>query len=426
MISIQKVLKQAEKLAIPSKKELNAVEKVTKSVLNKINKQLKKDKIKAELMIGGSVAKGTFMPGATDIDCFLRFDYKTYSKKSNKISEIAEKIIKKCFSNVKRLHGSRDYFQIKAGKFVLEIVPVLKIKNIKEAKNITDISPMHVDWVHSKIKKNKNLASEIRLAKQFFKGSQIYGAESYIRGFSGHVIEVLTSHYGSLKELLENAQHWEDGHVIDTMTYYKNKSDAINNINRSKISPLIVIDPIQPDRNAAAALSKEKFLTSTFAAREFLKNPSIKFFKPAYVTIDELKGLEKKRWLVVLEAEPQSDKQDIAGAKLLKQFKYIQKHCKLNEFKILEDGWQWKGKGSALFWFYFDPKTLSPTFRHLGPPKIEKNRFIGFMKKYRKAVKEDNGRLYVELKREFRHPLEFINKLIKIQKFRNLKIVKIK
>ena len=33
----------------------------------------------------------------------------------------------------------------------------------------------------------------------------------------------------------------------------------LRSMDKSKLSPLVVIDPIQKERNAAAALSKEKF-----------------------------------------------------------------------------------------------------------------------------------------------------------------------
>ena len=37
--------------------------------------------------------------------------------------------MKKKFKNIIKLHGSRDYFQIRENSFTFEIVPILKIKN---------------------------------------------------------------------------------------------------------------------------------------------------------------------------------------------------------------------------------------------------------------------------------------------------------
>lgn len=46
-----------------------------------------------------------------------------------------------------------------------------------------------------------------------------------------------------------------------------------------KQSPLVLIDPIQPDRNAAAALSQEKYQKFIQVSKEYLKNPSDDFFE---------------------------------------------------------------------------------------------------------------------------------------------------
>ena len=67
--------------------------------------------------------------------------------------------------------------------------------------------------------------------------------------------------------------------VIDVKNYYKGKN-VFAEINRSKlVSPLIVIDPVQKDRNAAAALDHEKFEIAKHRAKEFLKKPSKEFFE---------------------------------------------------------------------------------------------------------------------------------------------------
>src|SRR3989344_4081068 len=103
-------------------------------IIKKVNKGQKH--IKA--ILGGSGAKGTWLR-TFDADIFVLFDYKKYKDKSDKLSDILEKIL--------RQHGSRDYFQIKQGDFTFEIVPIHKIRKAEQAKNITDESPLHSKWV---------------------------------------------------------------------------------------------------------------------------------------------------------------------------------------------------------------------------------------------------------------------------------------
>lgn len=220
-------------------------EKEINEVVSAINSDLKKSKIKAEAVVGGSFAKDTHLIGDHDCDIFVRFDYKKY--KETDLSELLEKILKQF--KAERVHGSRDYFQFRKS-LNYEVVPVLKINKASEAVNVTDASPLHVAWIR-KYKKS----DEIRLAKAFCKAYKIYGAESYIKGFSGHVLDILTVYYGDFIKLLKASQKWKDKTVIDIMKYH---DDALFELNSSKLqSPLIVVDPIQKDRNAAAALSYE-------------------------------------------------------------------------------------------------------------------------------------------------------------------------
>ena len=45
------------------------------SFLKDINSEIKKNKVNAEAVIGGSTAKDTYLKGNHDCDVFLRFDY---------------------------------------------------------------------------------------------------------------------------------------------------------------------------------------------------------------------------------------------------------------------------------------------------------------------------------------------------------------
>ena len=54
----------------------------------KVNAELVKQGIVANLFVGGSVGKGTCLPGIRDIDYFMRFDLKKYGEED--ISEIID------------------------------------------------------------------------------------------------------------------------------------------------------------------------------------------------------------------------------------------------------------------------------------------------------------------------------------------------
>ena len=146
-----KILKKIK----PSKVEYGLVNKKVKKFLDLLNKKLKD----VEAIAGGSFAIDTWLKGDHDVDIFVLFN-------DNKdLSDRLEKILKKSFKKILRVHGSRDYFQVKRFGLDFEIVPVYRISDSFEAKNITDVSILHAKWVISRT--DPRLVDEIRLAKQF-------------------------------------------------------------------------------------------------------------------------------------------------------------------------------------------------------------------------------------------------------------------
>ncbi len=376
------------------------------AVLDSINSEIKKKKIKARAVLGGSIAKGTFLKDDYDCDIFVKFNL-DYKKKD--ISDLLEKILK-IFSRVERIHGSRDYFQFNTKSIMFEAVPVLNIKKAEQSVNITDCSPLHVKWVKDNLKKNQKLADDVRLAKAFCKACKVYGAESYLRGFSGHVLDILVIYYKGFMPLLKSAVKWKEQEVIDFNNYYE--GSALERLNKSKLSPLVVIDPIQPERNAAAVLSRKNFLLFKKSASDFLKKSAKKFFEQKEVKIEELVKKAKNKKLILLKVKAVDGKEDVVGSKLLKAFNYINKKLLLNDFTLYEKNWKWDKKEKALFWFILKHEILSEYFKRLGPPIKNKENVNQFMKKHKKTFIQGK-RVCANVKREFREPENLIKALKK-------------
>jgi len=387
----------------PSHKEEKEIQSRVSSILKKINKNLKD----AKAILGGSGIKGTWLKNDNDADIFVRFNYQKYKDKSEQLSNILEKHLKRKFKKLIMLHGSRDYFQVKEGEFTNEIIPILDIKKAEQAKNITDVSPLHANWVN---KKGKKFKDDIRLLKQFCKSAGVYGAESYIHGFSGYICEILAIYYKGFTNTIKNAAKWKDKVIIDIENYWKGKN-ILMELNKSKTySPLIGIDPVQADRNAAAAISEEKFELFKKKAKEFLKNPSEKFFEVKEINEGVLRKKTGKNELILVEVMTKKGKKDVVGCKLVKALEFINKKLKKNDFKILNYGWQWNKK--ALFHFIIKKEKLSDQIEREGPPLKAKQHVQNFRKKYKKTYTKAN-RIYAKVKREFKTPDELISSLKK-------------
>ncbi|MDI6738461.1 MAG: nucleotidyltransferase domain-containing protein [Nanoarchaeota archaeon] len=359
-------------------------------------------------VLGGSFAKGTWLSGNHDVDIYVRFSKAVYSGKN--ISILLEKELKKSFKNLELLHGSRDYFQLKMKDFTVEIVPIIEINHADEAENITDVSLLHVQWVS----RHRQLLDDMRMAKAFFKANRIYGAESYIQGFSGYVLEILTLYYSGFEELMQNIAKWDVSKkvVIDIEGYYKGKA-LIAELNKAKLySPLILIDPVQKERNAAAGLSWEVYGKAIELAKNYLEKPSLKFFEKENMTRALLKKKAGKNAFFIIEAKPVDGKRDIVGAKLMKCFEHVKKELLSSEFKLVDSGWEWEK--DALFWFIVPKEKLSMLYKHRGPPVSEAERIRRFKEAWHeREVLEENGVSYVLAKRKYREAKDLLKAVVK-------------
>ncbi len=374
----------------PTREEEMHLQNVVRGVLNKI-------KIPgATPMLGGSGAKNTWLKGTHDIDIYVKFNVKKYARKTDQLADILGKVVKKRFRKVDHLHGSRDYYQINIHPYTIEIVPILDIKKAAEAKNITDFSHLHVKYVQ----KHKKLADDIRLAKLFAKAQGVYGAESYIQGFSGYVMELLVIHYGSFMKMIRAVAKWKETTTIGD----KREAEELNAA--KKVSPLILIDPVQPERNAAAALSEEKYQQFIKACQKFLKRPAEKYFEEEDINWERVK---KKGKILYCSVTPLKDKKDVAGAKLLKAFEYVKQELERLGFKIITAGWQYGA--DAFFYFVVDKKPLTATMLRQGPPLKLEEAALHFKKRHKK-IKTKDGRLYAEVPRQFTHVEDALKMLL--------------
>jgi len=321
VIKLKQILEKEIGLISLTKEE----EKDLRNKVQEILKKLSKNKINA--FVGGSLAKGTIIKKRTqDVDIFVVFN------DEKELERLEEVLIKENLGYTK-LHGSRDYFQIKEDNIIFELIPTLKTKG--KLKNVTDLSLMHVRYVLSKLSKNKRLSDEIKLAKAFCYSQECYGAESYIRGFSGYSLEVLVIYFKGFINFLKGIQKEV---LIDSEKFYKNKNSIKEELNENKLtSPVILIDPTYKNRNILAGLSEKTFKSFLKAANLFLRSPSIKFFEKQKLDIEKIKEQADKKKLVFLEIAFSTDKQegDIAATKMKKFFDFIIKEFDKRSQKVM-------------------------------------------------------------------------------------------
>ncbi len=381
---------------MPGKTQIDIVKKESKLMVMLLKNGLREKKIKAEVFIGGSFPKGTLVKSEDyDIDIFVRFDNK-YENISLILKSLTEKLAKSQKLEAESIHGSRDYIRLQKGEIIFEIVPVIKIKKPSEAQNITDLSYFHVNYVKKKLK--RNLAKEVVLAKQFCKAQKVYGAESYVSGFSGYALECLIIYYKSFEKMLKALANAKEKVIIDPEKLYKNKDEIVISLNESKLkSPIVLVDPTWKERNVLAALNNETFLKFQESARRFLKHPDRDFFAIRKFDIKSFQERAKKDNAEFVKISIETDRQagDIAGTKLKKFASYIEKEL-ARFFEIKEKEFDYAGKDKATI--YIAAKSRGEITR-TGPPIKLKAHVAAFRKQNKKnKVFEKNGILHAKIK----------------------------
>ena len=421
---INQILEGVLERVNPEVEELKELENYLKEFLERFKKESKKLKIDVEAFVGGSFAKKTVIKkNKYDVDVFLRFDKKYPDKE---LTDLARKILEK-EKNLSVVHGSRDYFLIKLNKkFSLELVPVKKVNRPKDAENITDLSYSHVKFINKKVKSQKSL-DEIKIAKAFCHANNCYGAESYIKGFSGYALELLVYHYGSFVKFIRAVSKFKGEKIIvDSEKHYKNKQQIMMDLNSSKLeSPIVLIDPTYKQRNAAAALSLETLERFKRKCEKFLKNPSEKDFEIEKTNLEKIKAEAKKKKyeFVLIETSTNKQEGDIAGSKLLKFYNHLSGEIE-KYFEIKNKGFNYNELKSARYFFVVESKgelTLS------GPNSKDLKNVQAFKKEHKKTFVK-KGKLYAKKKINFglnKFLIDWIKKRLKRMKEMNITSMKI-
>jgi len=417
---INSILGEVLKSVEPEKEEVKKINQILGEIEKRINQSLKSKKITANLFVGGSFAKNTLIKKKEyDIDLFLRFDKKHGSKNISNLTESILKTKNKKSFKLSKIHGSRDYFKLQVDKnLVFEIIPVLKIKNPREAENITDLSYSHVRYINKNVKSQKIL-NDIKIAKAFCHANNCYGAESYVKGFSGYGLELLTHKYGGFEKFLKAMVKIGKGkkEIIDIEKHHKSKKTILLDLNASKLnSPVILIDPTYKQRNALAGLGQETFEKFQATAKAFLRKPSLKFFEIQKLDFEALKkkSEKKKEEFIVLEIETHKQEGDIAGSKILKFYKHLEKEIE-KYFDVKGKGFEYYGekKGKVFFSVKRKKNILAS-----GPNVKQKKHVAAFKKKHKKTFIK-KGRIYSKLESK-----ENLKEFLKVWKKKNGKRMK--
>lgn len=408
---IKSVCRKALEWIMPSEEERARTLEFTRLLLESLKRELSKDNVNAEVQIEGSIAKDTWLAGEKDIDIFVLLPQEYGRDYFQKVLEAAKRVSE---GNYLEAYAEHPYIEAYIDGFTVNFVPCFMVKNPAEAKSSVDRTPFHTQYVKNRL--NEPLKNEIRLLKAFMHGIGVYGAEIKVGGFSGYLCELLVLYYGSFIRVLEAASRWRRGEVIDIEEHYKSPEEARRAFRNE---PLIVVDPVDRNRNVASAVRINRLSEFILASRLFLKNPDIKFFKPQviepYSSEKLLKVMnERGSTLIFVKTGAIRAVPDILWGQLFKSQRAILNLLRQFDFDIIRsDVWS-DEKETNVFVFEVSSRLLPPIKRHVGPPIDKISNCEDFLKKHLESkwilsgprIEED--RLIIERRRRYIDVVELL------------------
>jgi tRNA nucleotidyltransferase (CCA-adding enzyme) len=406
MTGIEEVLSEAGQRVTPSASERERIEGLAKRMLAKVQAEVQRAGLDAEVRLDGSVAKDTWVSGEADIDIFMRVPA---SIPREDLGEICLKVARKTVEGYpqRERFAEHPYLEAWVDGIRVNIVPCYKTKK-GEWKSSTDRTPFHTDYANERL--TDQTRREVRLLKRFMKGVGVYGAEIKTAGFSGYLCEVLTLKYGSFRNVTHSAaEKWTRNSVIDVEGHYRGREDELP---RLFDSPLITIDPIDRGRNLTASLSPDRLEEFKLACRCFLLNPSLSFFFPpkrAPYSVEEIghKMTEHGTSILFMLFESEEVVPDIMWGQLYRTQRSLVNALQQNDFLVVRAAaWSDEKRRHCLV-FELESSALAATRRYVGPSldRIRENR--NFLDKHLNSPRRvsgpwiQHGRWAFQEKREF-------------------------
>ncbi|HYL66393.1 MAG TPA: CCA tRNA nucleotidyltransferase [Nitrosopumilaceae archaeon] len=390
-----KVLDQVKKFTIPTAKEQEKMKELAEYSLQLVKEQATKFPNVVGVEIGGSYAKGTWLQGEVDLDIFVKLkndtDEKTFESIGKKIGFDA---LKKFKPYVR--YSDHPYVEASVKGTLVNVVPCYDVQ-AGQWKSAADRSSFHTKFILQSLDQEKK--DEVRLLKKFLTAMDIYGAEIAKEGFGGYVAEVLVLHYGSFLGVLEAASNFVQNQIIGNPT-------------KRFETPLVIIDPIDSNRNLGTAISAESVGKFVLSARSFLKKPSLLFFK--------LKPLHPNRKnldstiIVKFNYKPRSP--DIIWGQVKRATTAISGQLELAGFDVLRKSSVTDEKSEAAMIFLLRLPKIEKFMIKNGPEVLRRKESESFIAKNQKNKLlwiNESGKILSLQDRPFHDAKLFLNNLLK-------------
>lgn len=360
----QKVLERIR----PSLEERNHIEEIADRIVRTIEVR------GVPAMIVGSVARHTWVSGDRDLDIFMLFDPALPREELETQGLSLAREVAAVFGAVYReKYAEHPYISACIGDLDVDLVPCYQLEHARAIQSAVDRTPFHTRYIRERI---ELYIDDVLLIKQFSKTGGVYGSDQMTEGFSGYLTELLILTYGGFIPALEAAERWRPGTVIDPEGHRSKEFDE----------PLVVVDPVDPERNVSASVSLTRMYEFVELARGYLSSPSWSFFfppEPSPITHDEFREERARRGthLFALRFATPPYIEDIVVPQLRKSTEAIGDLLERNGFSVNRADYCMH-PDECLLLFELLVDQVPSVKRHAGPPLWNRANAEKFAAKY--------------------------------------------
>ncbi|MFB6178889.1 MAG: CCA tRNA nucleotidyltransferase [Halorientalis sp.] len=357
-----------------------------------------------DVILVGSTARGTWLAGDRDVDLFVLFPD---DLDREQLESYGLQIGREVLPAGHEEYAEHPYTVGEFEGFTVDLVPCYDVEDATAIQSAVDRTPFHTEYLKARL--TDEVASDVRVCKAFLKGIGVYGSDLKTRGFSGYLTELLVLEYGGFRAFVEAAADWHPQVAFDPEDHGDNSFE----------DPLVVIDPTDPGRNVAAALSATNVARLQHYARDLLADPRLDLFEPAdpeplsAETIREYID-ERGTTPVAVRFDAPDIVEDQLWPQLRKSLDGVTGELDRLGFDVFRaQAFAESGADEAVLFVELAVTERPAVERHDGPPVAVRDHATGFFEKYAETSAfgpfVEDGRYVVERDREFTSAREFLD-----------------
>ena len=393
---MKQIISKIAKTVTPSQTIEKSKKGIAKLAYKLVENEIEKYPEVTDLEFGGSFAKDTWLSKDADVDIFIKFKKSTSEEKFENISKkIGFESLKKYSPYVR--YSEHPYVEARIKDTKINVVPFYDVK-IGEWKSAADRSPFHTKFMKKSL--TVKMRNEVRILKTFLKSNGIYGAEIAKQGFSGYVSEVLILNFKSFENLIKSISNIKENQIIGKTT-------------KKFETSIVIIDPIDSNRNLAAAISDENIGKFILISRAIKEKPRLELFKNKKLKVS------KKYWgnLLVVKFEFKSRSPDVIWGQIKRATSSLVIQLELGGFTVLRSKSYTDQVREAYLLFFLKSTKISNIYSKSGPEFFRESGSKSFISKNLKNTElmwiGTNGKIISLKKRKHSDAVNFMSEFLK-------------